>query len=66
MALGMEGHKPLQPVLSAGFVVIGRGLGRGRQKRESTEEQQPDIYSLRNPYAKGMSSHNVAEVTVGR
>lgn len=38
-----------------------------RQKvRESMEEQHPEIYPLRNPYAKSVSNHNVAEVTVGR
>lgn len=38
----------------------------GKKGRESTEEQQLDIFPLRNPYAKGISNHNGAEVIVGR
>lgn len=63
----MEGQGPLQPVQSAAFFVITKEVGCRRQKeRESMEEQLPEIYPLRNPYAKGVSNHNVAEVTIGR
>lgn len=46
LALSIEGQRPLQPVLSAGFFVITKEAGCGRQKvKESTEEQQKDIKS---------------------
>lgn len=60
----MKGRGPSDSLLSAGFSVVAKGLGLWETKRK--EKQQQDTFPLRNLYAKGISNHNVAEVTVGK
>lgn len=58
----MKGRGPSEPLLAVGFSVVGLGLWEAKRK----EKQQQDTFPVRNLYAKGISNHHVAEVTVGR
>lgn len=60
----MKGRGPSEPLLSVGFSVVAKGLGLWEAKRK--EKQQQDTFPVRKLYAKGISNHDVAEVTVGR